>query len=40
LPYPVTLTWGNFLLVAATILGLGMLASLLGAQRVTRRLLD
>ncbi len=40
LPYPVTLTWGNFLLVAATILGLGMLASFLGAQRVTRRLLD
>lgn len=40
LPYPVTLTWGNFLLVAATILGLGMLASILGAQRVTRRLLD
>ncbi len=40
LPYPVTLTWGNFFLVAGTILGLGMLASLLGAQRVTRRLLD
>ena len=40
LPYPVTLTWGNFFLVAATIFGLGMLASLLGAQRVTRRLLD
>ena len=39
LPYPVTLTWGNFLLVAATILGLGILASLLGAERVTRRLL-
>ena len=39
LPYPVTLTWGNFFLVAGTILGLGMLASLLGAQRVTRRLL-
>lgn len=40
LPYPVTLTWGNFFLVAGTILGLGMLASSLGAQRVTRRLLD
>lgn len=40
LAYPVTLTWGNFLLVAATILGLGMLASFFGAQRVTRRLLD
>jgi lipoprotein-releasing system permease protein len=40
LPYPVTLTWGNFFLVAGTILGLGMLASLLGAQRVTRPLLD
>lgn len=40
LPYPVTLTWSNFLLVGATILGLGMLASFLGAQRVTRRLLD
>ena len=40
LPYPVTLTWGNFFLVAATIFGLGMLASLLGAQRVTGRLLD
>jgi lipoprotein-releasing system permease protein len=39
LPYPVALTWGNFLVVGATILGLGILASILGAERVTRRLL-
>ena len=40
LPYPVTLTWGNFLIVTGTILSLGILASLLGAQRVTRSLLN
>jgi len=40
LPYPVTLTLTNFLLVSGTILGLGILASFFGAQRVTSRLLN
>jgi lipoprotein-releasing system permease protein len=40
LPYPVTLTWSNLFVVAATILVLGVLASFLGAERVTRRLLS
>ena len=40
LPYPVTLTWSNLLVVGVTILVLGVLASFLGAERVTRRLLS
>ena len=40
LPYPVTFTLTNFLLVSGTIMGLGTLASFFGAQRVTGRLLN
>jgi lipoprotein-releasing system permease protein len=40
LPYPVVFKWQNVLIVLATIIALGFLASLIASSRVSKKLLD